>query len=151
MKKPVKNATARKSSAPRKAAANKKTGGGFTEAFAELLRSRSLDVPEGLVDAPPDAYASQPVSFIEHLSRYPDGDLVRFAEQVAGYARRQAQRAEAEWEQSPLIGELRRRRLKEPPRPLKPSGVSVSLTKPLTEWSDADLLKAAQRWSKLGR
>jgi hypothetical protein len=142
-----KKSTARKPAAKKAKAAD----GGFPAALADLLRSREIEVPDGLLDAPADAYASQPASFVEQLERLPDAEIVRFAEKVAGYARRQAERAEAEWERSPLIGELRRRGLKEPARPLKPSGVSVSLAKPLADWSDSELLKAAQAWSKLGR
>ncbi len=124
---------------------------GFTEAFAALLRERKLPVPAGLADAPPEAYASQPASFVEQLGRLPDAELRRFADQVGGYAERQAARAAAEWERSPLIAELRRRKLKEPPRPLRAAGVSASLTKPLAEWSDKEILDAATRWSRIGR
>jgi hypothetical protein len=119
--------------------------------LARLLRSRKLTVPKGLTDAPPEAYASQPASLVDQLERLPDAELKRFAEKVAGYAERQAERAGAEWERSPLIAELRRRKLKEPPPPMRPAGVSVSLAKPLAEWSDKDLLDAATRWSRIGR
>jgi hypothetical protein len=125
-------------------------GGDFPTAFAELLRSRKLTVPKGLAGAPPEAYASQPASFVEQLGRLPDSELKRFAEKVAGYAKRQADRAAAEWDRSPLIAELRRRKLKEPPRPDRPTGVSVSLSKPLAEWTDKELLDAATRWSRIG-
>ncbi len=123
----------------------------FTEAFAKLLRSRKVAVPRGLTDAPEAAYASQDASVVADLSKLPDTELERFAKQVAGYAKRQSDRARAEWERSPLIGELRRRKLKEPPPPSRAAGVSVSLAKPLKEWSDKELLKAAEQWSKLGR
>jgi hypothetical protein len=108
-------------------------------------------VPKGLADAPPEAYAGQPASFVAQLERLPDVELKRFAEKVAGYAQRQADRAAAEWDRSPLIAELRRRKLKEPARPLRAAGVSVSLSKPLSEWTDKELLDAATRWSKIGR
>jgi hypothetical protein len=124
---------------------------GFQAAFAALLKARKLPVPKGLADAPPEAYASQPASFVEQLERLPDAELRRFAEQVAGYARRQEERAAAEWERSPLIAELRRRKLKEPPRPLRVVGVSVSLAKPIGDWSDKELLHAAGEWSRMGR
>jgi hypothetical protein len=123
----------------------------FPAALAELLRSRKIAVPKGLPDAPAEAYASQPASFVEQLQRLPDAELKRFAEKVAGFTARQQERARAEWERSPLIAELRRRKLKEPPRPLRNAGVSVSLAKPLSEWSDAELVKAANEWSRLGR
>jgi hypothetical protein len=127
------------------------TAGDFPGAFAALLRSRKLAVPKGLADAPPEAYASQPASFVEQLGRLPDAELRRYAEQVGGYAERQAARAAAEWDRSPLIAELRRRKLKEPPRPLRAAGVSASLAKPLAEWSDKEILEAATRWSRIGR
>jgi hypothetical protein len=123
----------------------------FVQAFGKLLRSRKLAVPKGLADAPPEAYASQPASVVEDLSKLPDAELKRFAEQVGGYAKRQADRARSEWERSPLIGELRRRKLKEPSPPTRAAGVSVSLAKPLGKWSDKELLKAAEQWSKLSR
>lgn len=126
-------------------------GGSFPEAFAKLLRARKIPVPKGLAGAPPEAYASQPASVVDDLAKLPDVELKRFAEQVGGYAARQAERALREWERSPLIAELRRRKLKEPPKPAKVAGVSVSLTKPLAKWTDKELLRAAERWSKLGR
>lgn len=123
----------------------------FRAAFAALLRDRKLSVPRGLADAPPEAYASQPASFVDQLGRLSDAELKRFAEQVGGYAERQAARAAAEWDRSPLIAELRRRKLKEPPRPVRAAGVSASLAKPLAEWTDKELLDAATRWSRIGR
>jgi len=142
--------------APRKTSATsgKRRSGaepGFPAAFAALLRTRKLTVPKGLLEARPEAYASQPASFVEQLARAGDAELRRFAEQVAGYARRQEERAAAEWERSPLVAELRRRKLKEPPRPVRASGVSVSLAKPLTDWSDKELTAAATEWSRIGR
>ena len=123
----------------------------FPEALALLLRARKIAVPKGLIDAPPEAYASQRASFVVQLERLPDSELRRFAEKVAGYARRQEERARVEWERSPLIAELRRRKLAEPPRPVRAAGVSVSLAKPLAEWSDAELIRAADEWSRIGR
>jgi len=125
--------------------------GSFPEAFAKLLKSRKVAVPKGLLDAPPAAYASQPASVVADLAKLPDTELDRFAKQVAGYAKRQSDRARAEWERSPLIGELRRRKLKEPLPPSRAAGASVSLAKPLAKWTDKELLKAAEQWSKLGR
>ena len=155
-RKPLKRKPAGKQpSTTRSAAASGKRGSGaegdFREAFAALLRSRKLTVPKGLSDAPPEAYASQPATFVEQLGRLSDTELGRFAEQVGGYAERQAARAAAEWDRSPLIAELRRRKLKEPPRPLRAAGVSASLAKPLAEWSDKEILDAATRWSRIGR
>ena len=139
------------SKAPRKA--KPKSGGdaSFLDAFVKLLRSRKIAVPKGLADAPPEAYASQPASFVDELAKLPDTELKRYATQVGGYAQRQSERARSEWERSPLIAELRRRKLKEPPPPRRATGASVSLAKPLKEWSDRELLKAAEQWSKLGR
>jgi hypothetical protein len=145
---------ARGSAAGGAAASSKRSapaGDDFRHAFAALLRQRKLTVPKGLLDAPTEAYASQPASFVEQMARLPDAELRRFAEQVAGYAQRQADRAAAEWDRSPLVAELRRRKLKEPPRPLRAAGVSVSLSKPLAEWTDKELLEAATRWSRIGR
>ena len=154
-RKPAKRKPAAKPPASRSAAASSKRGSGadadFPGAFAALLRSRKLTIPKGLADAPPEAYASQPASFVEQLARLPDTELKRYAEQVGGYAQRQAARAAAEWDRSPLIAELRRRKLKEPPRPLRAAGVSASLAKPLADWSDKELLEAATRWSRIGR
>ena len=157
-RKPAKRKPAGKASSKgspgRSSAVSSKRGAeeaGFPEAFAALLRERKLAVPSGLADAPPEAYASQPASFVEQLGRLPDQELRRYAEQVGGYAERQAARAAAEWDRSPLIAELRRRKLKEPPRPLRAAGVSASLAKPLAEWSDKELLDAATRWSRIGR
>lgn len=127
------------------------SGRAFPQAFAKLLRSRELPVPRGLTTAPPAAYADQPATFVETLQRLPDDDLVRYAERVAGYAQRQAERAKAEWERSPLIAELRRRRLPVPDQPSRVAGVSVSLGKPLAEWSDDELVDAAREWSRRAR
>ncbi|MEX2394105.1 MAG: hypothetical protein WD826_06470 [Actinomycetota bacterium] len=123
----------------------------FRVVFAELLKAKKIPVPKELLGAPPEAYASQPASFVEQLERLPKAELVRFAEKVGGYAKRQRERALQAWETSPLIAEIRRRKLKEPSPPLKPTGASVGLTKPLAEWTDKQLLSAAERWSKMGR
>jgi hypothetical protein len=123
----------------------------FPQAFAKLLRNRGLSVPKGLKDAPSEAYAGQPADFVEQLSGLSDNELKRYAEQVGGYLRRQEQRAKREWDTSPLIAELRKRKLKEPPPPTRAVGVSVSLAKPLSDWSNAEILRAADDWSRMGR
>lgn len=132
----------------------KRAGSGepsFPEALAALLRSRKVRVPAGLADAPPQAYASQPSSYVEQLGTLGDEELRRYAEQIAGYAPRQAKRAREAWEASPLIAELRRRRLKEPDPPVRVVGASVSLAKPLSEWSDREIVRAADEWSRMGQ
>ena len=123
----------------------------FPRAFAKLLRSRGIAVPRGLGTAPPDAYANAPASFVDELARLGDDDLERYAARVAGFAARQAARARAAWDGSPLIAELRRRKLTEPKPPARVVGASVSLAKPLAEWSDRELLAAAREWSKRAR
>lgn len=123
----------------------------FPQAFAKLLRNRGLSVPKGLKDAPSEAYAGQPAAFVEQLSGLPDNELKRYAEQVGGYVRRQEQRAKREWDTSPLIAELRKRKLKEPLTPTRAVGASVSLAKPLSDWSNAEILRAADEWSRMGR
>lgn len=123
----------------------------FPQALAVLLRSRRLPVPGGLEDAPPDAYAREPASVVDELASLPDSDLRRYAERIATYAERQAQRAGREWDSSPLIAELRRRGLAEPPRPARVTGVSANLAKPLADWTDAEVLRAAKEWSARGR
>lgn len=123
----------------------------FPEALAALLRSRRMKVPAGLTDAPEQAYASQPGSYVERLTELGNAELKRYAEQIAGYAHRQAKRAGDAWDASPLIAELRRRGLKEPEPPVRVVGASVSLAKPLKEWSDAEIVHAAAEWSRLGR
>lgn len=145
--------TANRKPARAKPTAKRARGGEptFPEALAALLRSRKVRVPAGLTDAPPQAYASQPSSYVERLTELGDEELRRYAEQIAGYARRQAKRARDAWEASPLIAELRRRRLKEPDPPERVVGASVSLSKPLSEWSDAEIVRAADEWSRMGR
>jgi hypothetical protein len=122
----------------------------FPRAFAALMRSRGLVVPRGLQTAPPDAYANAAISFVDELARLDDAELVKYAERVAGYAKRQAARAKSAWDSSPLIAELRRRKLTVPRPPDRVVGASVSLAKPLAEWSDRELLAAAREWSKRG-
>lgn len=123
----------------------------FPIALAELLRSRRIRVPAGLENAPRQAYASQPPSFVEHLADLGNDELQHYAAQIAGYAKRQAKRARESWEASPLIAELRRRKLAEPPCPVRVVGASVSLTKPLGEWSDGEIVRAANEWSRMGQ
>jgi hypothetical protein len=136
---------------PKKGPASKGAELDFLPVFAELLKAKKIPVPKGLLDAPPEAYANQPASFVEHLERLPKAELARFAEKVGGYAKRQRERALAAWEGSPLIAEIRRRKLKEPSPPLRPTGASVGLAKPLKEWTDKQLLSVAEQWSKMGR
>lgn len=142
---PKKAAPARKRSRARSA------GPTFAEALADLLRSRKLKVPRGLRSAPPDAYGRSDASSIDAFRELPDEALVAQAERVAGYASRQRERAKREWESSALVAEIRRRKLKVPPGPKRVVGASVSLRKPLGEWSDAELLAAARDWSGRGR
>lgn len=141
---------AKKTAAPKRRATTKRKPAAFPEALAELLRKRRLKVPDGLVEAPPEAYARQPASFASRLADLDDDALALHAEKVASYARRQAERAERAWDTSPLIGEIRRRKLKEPPRPRRVVGAVFSLKKPLREWTDAELLDAARQWSERG-
>jgi hypothetical protein len=123
----------------------------FPDALAKLLRKRKLKVPPGLTAAPPQAYANQPASVVEQLEGLDDGALSMQAERIAGYAKRQAERARAAWDNSPLIAELRRRKLTEPPRPTRVVGASASLKKPLAQWTDKELLAAATEWSTRAR
>ena len=140
-----KKGSSRKTS-PTRTKRNPSLDGSFPEALAELLRSRKIGVPKGLEDAPPEAYVGQPVSVVEQLASRPDEELARFAEKVAGYAERQHARAKERWDTSPLIVELRRRKLKEPPMPPRVVSASVSLVKPLKEWSDAEITRAVKEW-----
>lgn len=123
----------------------------FTEALAALLRSRKIRVPSGLLDAPRHAYASQPASFVDELAGLGNKELRLYAEKIASYADRQAERARRAWESSPLIAELRRRRLAEPSCPVRVVGASVSLSKPLSDWSDGEIIRAADEWSRMGQ
>jgi hypothetical protein len=136
-------AVARKRAAP-------KAADTFPEAFAALLRKRKIKVPAGLADAPPAAYADQPASVVEQLASLGDDTLRKQAEKVAGYAGRHAERARRVWDESPLIVEMRRRKLKLPKQPAKVVGAAFSIKKPLREWSDAELRNAAEQWSKRG-
>jgi hypothetical protein len=122
----------------------------FPKAFAALLRERGIPVPRGLQTAPPDAYANAAPAFVDELSKLRDEELKRYADRVAGFAARQAARAKSEWNSSPLIAELRRRKLTVPKPPSRVVGASVSLAKPLADWSNAELLAAAREWSKRG-
>lgn len=122
----------------------------FPDALAALLRSRKIRVPTGLTSAPPQAYASQPVDYVDRLANLSDAELRRYGEQIASYARKQAARARDSWESSPLIAELRKRRLPEPETPSRVVGASVSLAKPLKEWSDGEIVHAADEWSRMG-
>jgi hypothetical protein len=122
----------------------------FPQALAKLLRSRKIKVPAGLATAPPEAYARQPASIVEQLSSLDDAALSAQAAKIAGYAKRQAQRAKAEWDRSPLIAELRRRKLKAPPTPKRVVGAVFPLKRPLSEWSDRELTEAAAKWSRAG-
>lgn len=124
----------------------------FPKALAELLRSRGLRVPAGLQAAPPDAYAHEPASVVDSiLSRLSNEELFAHAEKVAGWAARQAMRARAAWESSPLITEIRRRRLAVPDAPKRVVAFAISLKKPLAEWTDRELARAASEWSRRGR
>ena len=123
---------------------------GFPKAFATLLRSRGLRVPRGLLSAPPEAYARQPPAAVERLARADDRVLEAQAAKIAGFVARRAARAKQLWDGSPLIGELRRRKLAEPPAPERVVAASFPLKKPLAEWSDAEGLEAAGAWSARG-
>lgn len=139
---------------PKKSPAPKATSGTapeFTTALAALLKKRKIPVPKGLLDAPPVAYAAQDASLVEQLAEVSDAQLKQFAQKIAGYAKRQQERARATWDSSPLILELRKRKLKEPPPPVRVVGASASLRKPLEKWSDAEITRAATEWSKLAQ
>lgn len=155
-KKPVKARPERKAvrkAAPKgkKPVARKAAAKTFPQALAALLRTRGIPVPSGLKDAPREAYAGQPASVVEILSKLSDAEIASHAEKVAGYTKRQAERAKAMWDQSPLISELRTRRLKEPVRPDRVVGAAFSFKKPLRDWTDAELLEAAKEWSRRAR
>lgn len=122
----------------------------FLEALVELLRSRNLEIPPGLPEAPPEAYAGQGEAAVQAMSRLKDEDLVERAGKVAGWGRRQADRAEQAWESSPIIAELRRRGLAEPARPARVVGAAFSMKKPLADWTDDELEEAAAAWARLG-
>lgn len=122
----------------------------FIDALEKLLRSRGIEIPPGLLEAPPEAYAGQSETVVQMMGRLKDADLLERAGKIAGWSRRQAERAERAWESSPLIGELRRRGLAEPARPARVVGASFSLKKPLAEWTDAEVADAAAAWAELG-
>jgi hypothetical protein len=120
----------------------------FPHALADLLRSKKIPVPKGLLEATPQAYAGQPVSFIEQLGRRPAAELKAYAEKIATFAARQDARARSVWDSHPLIVELRRRKLKEPKMPARVIGVAVSMARPLKEWTDKEILRAVDEWVK---
>jgi len=120
----------------------------FPSAFAALLRERGIAVPRGLQTAPAEAYGNAAAEAVESLTRLSDEELKRYAERVAGFAPRQAARAKAAWNSSPLIVELRRRKLTVPAPPKRVVGASISLAKPLADWTNRELLAAAREWSK---
>lgn len=122
----------------------------FVTALAALLRERNLEVPEGLEAASGEAYAHQPPEHVEALKSLADEELAAHAERVAAYERRRIERVQRAWDDSPLIVELRRRRLVEPPRPTRVVGAAFSLKKPLAEWSDDEILQMAMEWSRRG-
>jgi hypothetical protein len=122
----------------------------FPKAFATLLKSRGLKVPRGLLSAPPEAYARQPAAAVEGLARASDQVLETQAAKIAGFVTRRAARARQLWDGSPLIAELRRRKLSEPPAPQRPVAASFPLKTPLAEWSDDEIVEAARAWSARG-
>lgn len=140
-----------KTAAPRAAKRVAGADDSFLDAFVKLLRSRRIRAPQGLVGAPPEAYASQEAAFVARLAQLSDADLKVYAERIAGYARRQQERAKTAWESSALVAELRRRGLREPAVPVRVVGASVSLARPLKDWSDDEVLRAADEWSRMGQ
>jgi len=126
------------------------TGQSFPQALVKLLKDRKIKVPAGLAAAPPEAYAHQSAAYVQELARLDDESLAERAEHIAGYASRQSERAKAAWDQSPIIVELKRRKLKAPPRPKRVVGAAFSLKTPLREWSDEQLIEAATEWSRRG-
>lgn len=122
----------------------------FLEALAELLESRQLAVPPGLLEAPPAAYAGQGAGTVQMMARLKDEDLAERAGKVAGWQARQEERARWAWDSSPLIRELRGRGLPVPERPARVGAMAVSLKRPLAEWSDGELVAAVTEWTRLG-
>ncbi len=122
----------------------------FPKALAALLRSRKLRVPSGLEQAPPEAYANQPPELVARLEDLDDESLMRQAAHIAGFERKREARLKAVWDDSPLIKEIKRRKLKPPPRPRRVVGAAISFKRPLREWTDEELLAAAREWSKRG-
>ena len=105
-------------------------------------------MPPGLLQAPPEAYADQSAEVVQMMARLKDDDLAERAAKVAGWESRQTERAQRAWDSSPLIAELRRRGLPEPPRPPRVAIVAFSMKKPLAQWSDAELLDAVAEWAR---
>ena len=120
----------------------------FLEALASLLEERGLEVPPGLREAPPEAYAGQRAEVVTMMARFKDADLAARAAKVAGWQQRQNERNARAWDASPLIAELRRRGLPEPSRPARVAIVVFSMKKPLAQWSDAELLEAVAEWAR---
>lgn len=155
-----KKATAKKPSSTKKKPAAKKpvvkkkpavrTVTAFPAALAQLLRKRGLDVPEGLEKAAPVSYANQPRETVKLLENLTDKELEIQATRIATYEDRRVARAVAQWDSSPIIAELRKRGLTEPPSPRRPIGASFSFGKPLPEWTDEEVLQAAREWSRRG-
>ena len=56
----------------------------FIEALAELLRSRNLEIPPGLLEAPPEAYAGQSEAVVQTMARLKDEDLEERASKMSG-------------------------------------------------------------------
>ena len=145
--------TAKRKPTRAKPSAKRSTTGGptFPEALAALLRSRKVRVPQAWptrrhrptphshrrMSSSSASWATR--SFAGTPSRSPDTPLGR------------PNRAREAWEASPLIAELRRRQLKEPDPPVRVVGASVSLAKPLSEWSDREIVRAAGEWSRMGQ
>ncbi|MGH2812822.1 MAG: hypothetical protein ACRDI1_08945 [Actinomycetota bacterium] len=138
---------AKKKSSPRP---RPKAGSEFTRALSSLLKSKGIRVPSGLSRAPAEAYMGEPASFVDSLADLPDSDLARYAERISSYAARQEKRVRSAWESSPLITELRRRKLKEPPAPKRVVALAFSVKTPLQEWTNAEILQAARQWSARG-
>lgn len=123
----------------------------FPESLARLLRSRKIPVPDGLLEAPKEAYAGQGPELVDSMATLDNAELSSRAERVASYATRQAERAKRAWDSSPIIAELRRRGLKVPRRPKRVVALAFSVKKPLGKWSDRELIEAATEWSRRGR
>jgi hypothetical protein len=147
-RKPAARKGSAKPAAPKRSARPEVT---FVTALAKLLRSRKIEVPDGLLDAPPEAYANQPIEIVKRLGDLDDAALAERAEKIASFAKRQAERARQTWESSPLIAELRRRGIRVPPVPKRLVGAAISVKRPLAEWADDELVEVAKDWSKRGR
>lgn len=138
----------KKSAIKKKTPARTTKAKAFLPAFVSLLQSRGLKVPRGLKEAPPEAYADQHADVVRLLSNLSDSELQAQAARIAGYAAKKSARARAAWNTSPLIVELRRRGLKEPPAPNRVLGAAISYRKPLHEWTDKEILEVAGEWSR---